>query len=96
MHRSYYCYIVECADGTFYTGWTVDPERRVATHNKGRGARYTRTRGPVKLVYVEELPDRKSAMQREIAIKRMKREGKNKLIRAERSGEVKSKKWIIK
>lgn len=77
---SCYCYIVECADGTYYTGWTVDPERRVAMHNKGRGARYTRTRGPVKLVYVEELPDRKSAMKREIAIKRMNRHGKGKLI----------------
>jgi putative endonuclease len=80
MHRPYYCYILECADGTYYTGWTVNPERRVAVHNKGRGARYTRTRCPVKLVYVEELPDQKSAMKREIAIKRMKREGKSKLI----------------
>lgn len=77
---SFYCYIVECADGTYYTGWTVDPERRVAVHNKGRGARYTRTRGPVKLVYLEELPDRKAAMKREIAIKRMKRDGKKKLV----------------
>lgn len=77
---SFYCYIVECADGTFYTGWTVDPERRVTVHNKGRGARYTRIRGPVKLVYVEELPDRISAMKREIAIKRLNREAKSKLI----------------
>ncbi len=77
---NFYCYILECADGTFYTGWTVDPERRLAVHNKGRGARYTRTRCPVRLVYVEELPDRKSAMKREIAIKRMKREKKMKLI----------------
>ena len=78
---SCYCYILECADGTYYTGWTVNPERRVTMHNKGRGARYTRTRCPVKLVYVEELPDRKSAMKREIAIKKMKRESKGKLIR---------------
>ena len=82
---SCYCYIVECADGTYYTGWAIDPEKRVATHNKGRGARYTRTRVPVKLVYVEELPDRTSAMKREIAIKRMKREGKNRLIREGRA-----------
>jgi len=75
-----YCYIVECADGTYYTGWTVDPEKRVAVHNKGRGARYTKTRCPVKLVYVEELPDRKSVMKREIAIKKMKREAKMKLV----------------
>ena len=74
-----YCYIVECADGTYYTGWAIDPERRVAVHNKGLGAKYTKMRLPVKLVYVEELPDRKSAMKREIAIKRMKREKKKKL-----------------
>jgi putative endonuclease len=83
MHRPYYCYILECADGTYYTGWTVDLERRVAVHNKGRGARYTRIRCPVKLVYVEELPDQKSAMKREIAIKRMKRGMKRKLIGGE-------------
>lgn len=77
---SVYCYIVECADGTYYTGWAIDPEKRVVVHNKGRGARYTRTRAPVKLVYVEELPDRTSAMKREIAIKKMGRRGKNKLI----------------
>ena len=81
---SCYCYIVECADGTYYTGWAIDPEKRVAMHNRGRGARYTRTRCPVKLVYVEELPDRKSAMKREIAIKRLGRMGKNKLIHEER------------
>jgi len=75
-----YCYIVECADGTYYTGWAVDPERRVAVHNKGRGARYTRMRLPVKLVYVEEQPDRISAMKREIAIKKMDRVRKIKLI----------------
>jgi putative endonuclease len=77
---SCYCYIVECADGTYYTGWAIDPLKRVAMHNKGRGARYTRTRGPVRLVYVEELPDRKSAMKREIAIKKMGREAKRRLI----------------
>jgi putative endonuclease len=75
-----YCYIVECADGTYYTGWAVDPDKRVAVHNKGRGAKYTKTRLPVRLVYVEEQPDRKSAMKREIAIKKMKRKGKEKLV----------------
>jgi putative endonuclease len=75
-----YCYIVECADGTYYTGWAVDPEKRLAVHNKGRGARYTRMRLPVRLVYVEEQPDRTTAMKRERAIKRMTREGKSKLI----------------
>ena len=87
---SCYCYIVECADGTYYTGWAIDPEKRVAMHNRGRGARYTRTRVPVKLVYVEELPDRISAMKREIAIKRMNRTGKGRLISEE------SNKYIVK
>ena len=77
---AFYCYLLECADGTYYTGWAVDPERRVAVHNKGRGARYTRMRLPVKLVYVEEQPDRKSAMKREIQIKKMDRERKSRLI----------------
>lgn len=76
---SCYCYIVECADGTYYTGWAIDPERRVAVHNKGRGAKYTKVRLPVKLVYIEELPDIKSAMKREIAIKKLTREKKKKL-----------------
>jgi putative endonuclease len=75
-----YCYIVECADGTYYTGWTLDPQKRVDMHNKGRGAKYTRMRLPVTLVYMEEQPDRKSAMKREIAIKRLGRNGKRKLI----------------
>jgi len=75
-----YCYIVECADGTYYTGWAIDPEKRVQAHNKGRGAKYTKMRLPVKLVYVEEQPDRKTAMKRERAIKKMTREKKQKLI----------------
>jgi len=75
-----YCYIVECSDGTYYTGWTTDPQRRVAIHNKGRGAKYTRMRLPVKLVYVEDQPDRNSAMKRERAIKKMTHSQKQKLI----------------
>jgi putative endonuclease len=77
---SCYCYIVECADGSFYTGWTTDIERRVKTHNAGRGARYTRMRRPVKLVYHEPQPNQSSAMKREHVIKRMTREKKQKLI----------------
>jgi putative endonuclease len=74
-----YCYIVECADGTYYTGWAIDPKDRVAVHNKGRGAKYTRMRLPVRLVYIEEQPDRTTAMKRERAIKRMTRSAKQKL-----------------
>lgn len=75
-----YCYIVECADGTYYTGWAVDPEKRVKVHNAGRGAKYTKMRLPVRLVYVEEQPDRVTAMKRERAIKKMTREKKRKLV----------------
>ena len=75
-----YCYILECADGTYYTGWTTDPERRVKQHNKGIGARYTKTRRPVKLVYLEEQHNRTDAMRRELAIKKLKRAQKSKLI----------------
>jgi putative endonuclease len=74
-----FCYIVECADGTLYTGWTVNVEKRVAQHNKGLGARYTRMRLPVKLVYVEEQPDKKTAMKRERAIKALSRKKKLEL-----------------
>jgi putative endonuclease len=75
-----YCYIVECSDGSFYTGWAVDAERRLKVHNSGRGARYTSTRRPVKLVYVEPQPDRTTAMKRERAIKKLTRNAKLALI----------------
>lgn len=75
-----YVYMVECADQTLYTGWTTDVARRLKAHNAGRGARYTQQRGPVRLVYVEELPDRRAALKREVQIKRMSRGDKFKLI----------------
>jgi putative endonuclease len=74
-----YCYILECADGTYYTGWSTDPNRRMDQHNKGKGARYTRTRRPVKLVYVEAQPDKISALKRERAIKALTRKKKMEL-----------------
>jgi putative endonuclease len=77
-----YCYIVQCADGTYYTGWTTNPERRVQEHNEGRGARYTRSRRPVRLVYVETCSDKRAAMRRENAIKRLSHLEKEKLILA--------------
>lgn len=76
---SCFCYILECADGTYYTGWTNNPERRVAQHNKGLGARYTKTRRPVKMVYLEEQPDKISALKRERAIKALPRKKKMEL-----------------
>ena len=77
---AFYCYIVKCQDGTFYTGWTKDPQRRIKVHNAGRGARYTRSRRPVQLVYLEELTDHVSALKRELTIKKMNRNAKIKLI----------------
>ena len=76
----YFCYIVECADGSYYTGWSLDPPRRETQHNRGRGAKYTRLHRPVKLVYTEEQPDLSSVMKRERAIKSLKHEQKKKLI----------------
>jgi putative endonuclease len=78
---AFYCYILECSDGSYYTGWSTDPERRLVQHNRGTGARYTRSRRPVRLVYVEELPDKVAALKRERAIKALKRPKKQKLIK---------------
>jgi putative endonuclease len=77
---AFFCYIVECVDGTFYTGWTTDPNRRERQHNHGTGAKYTRMHRPVKLVYIEAVQDRSTAMKRERAIKHLRREQKQKLI----------------
>ncbi len=76
----YFCYIVECVDGSYYTGYTTDPERRARQHNAGRGAKYTRMHRPVQLVYIEPQPDRVSAMRRERAIKALTRSQKKVLI----------------
>lgn len=75
-----FVYILQCADGTLYTGWTTDLVRRVADHNAGRGGRYTRARRPVHLVYWEAVPDRAAAQQREEAIKRAGRDAKQRLM----------------
>jgi putative endonuclease len=77
--------MVECNDGSFYTGWTIDPMRRVSQHNAGRGAAYTRLHRPVTLVYLEELPDRSSALRRERMIKKMRHEQKVALIHSKKS-----------
>lgn len=77
--KSWYVYIVECGDGTFYTGITDDVKRRILTHNSGKGAKYTKSRGPVKLKYVEELRNRSEATKREMEIKKMKKGMKKSL-----------------
>jgi putative endonuclease len=76
----WYVYVVRCADRTLYTGVTTDTGKRMADHNAGRGARYTRARRPVELVYVEEAPDRGAAQRRESEIKRMPAAAKQRLI----------------
>lgn len=75
-----YTYILECKDGTYYTGWTNNLEKRLKAHNSGLGAKYTRARRPVSLVYHEEFETKEEAMRREYAIKHMSREEKKKLI----------------
>ncbi|MCM1495212.1 MAG: GIY-YIG nuclease family protein [Bacteroides sp.] len=75
-----YTYILECSDKSLYTGWTTDLERRLAMHNQGKGAKYTFSRRPVKLVYFEEFGTREEAMKREYAIKQLSRQEKQKLI----------------
>lgn len=65
-----FVYMLRCKDGSLYTGWTNDLEHRLAMHSSGRGAKYTRGRGPLELVYSEELPDKEAALRRECAIKK--------------------------
>ena len=77
---AWYVYILRCGDGTLYTGITDDVERRLAAHRSGKGAKYTRGRGPLELVYTEEVPDKSAALKREAAIKRLSRAEKLKLI----------------
>ena len=68
-----YVYLLECADGTFYTGWTTDLEERIKAHNEGKGARYTAGQGPVRLIYWEHHATRQEAQRREIMVKRFSR-----------------------
>ena len=75
-----YVYIVECKDGSLYTGWTTNIERRIDEHNQGKGAKYTRSRAPVKLRHFETYDTKKEAMRREWEIKQLTRRNKLKLI----------------
>lgn len=76
----WFVYVVRCADRTLYTGVTTDTQRRIAEHNQGVGARYTRSRGPVRLVYTERAADRGAALRREHEIKRMSADAKKQLV----------------
>ena len=82
---AYYTYMVRCSDNTLYTGYTNDLDNRIEAHNEGRGAKYTRGRGPVELVYFEEYPTKEEAMSREWHIKRLTRSEKEKIIKLAKS-----------
>lgn len=75
-----YTYILKCSDGTFYTGWTNNLEKRLKAHNEGRGARYTKIRRPVVLAYYEVFRSREEAMRREYEIKQLTRKEKENLV----------------
>ncbi len=76
-----YVYLLECSDGTLYAGWTTDLIKRLATHNRGQGARYTRGRLPVRLVYWENCVNRSAALRREAQLKKLSRQLKQQMIR---------------
>jgi putative endonuclease len=78
-------YLVRCADGTLYCGWTNHVDKRIKAHNEGKGAKYTRSRRPVKLVYFEVFETKEEAMRREAAIKKLAKKDKERLVSAERN-----------
>ncbi len=80
MHSMNYTYILKCKDETYYTGWTNNLEKRLQAHNDGKGAKYTKYRRPVQLVYYESFDSKQEAMSREYAIKRLSRKEKEELI----------------
>ena len=85
-----YTYILKCKEGSLYTGWTNDLEQRVAAHNTGKGAKYTKARRPVELVYFEEFETKEQAMKREYAIKQMARKDKLELVRRKEKADDRS------
>ncbi|MFC7129903.1 GIY-YIG nuclease family protein [Haloferax chudinovii] len=76
----HFVYVIECSDGSLYTGYTTDVERRVAEHDAGEGAKYTRGRTPVELVHVEAFDSKSAAMSREYEIKQLRRREKLRLV----------------
>lgn len=77
---SAYVYVLRCGDGSLYTGWTNDLEQRLAAHQSGKGAKYTKGRTPIELVYFEELPDKSAALRRENELKKLTKDKKEQLI----------------
>ena len=85
-NHEHYVYVLECADGTFYTGYTTDPERRVREHDAGEGAKYTRGRTPVELRHVERFESKSAAMSREYELKQLSRAEKERLVEGSVAG----------
>ena len=81
-----YTYMLQCGDGTYYTGWTNDLDRRLKAHNEGKGGKYTRSRRPVRLVYYEEHETKQEAMRREWETKQLTRAGKEELLQKKMTG----------
>ena len=80
MEKKWYLYVLRCGDGTLYTGITTDVQARFARHQAGKGAKYTRGRGPLEVVYTEECEDHSAALKRELAVKALSREEKERMI----------------
>lgn len=80
MERPWQLYLLRCGDGTLYTGIALDAQKRLLAHQKGKGAKYTRGRGPLKLVYTETCANHSDALKRELEVKAMTREEKEKMI----------------
>ena len=85
-NKKNYVYIVECCDGSLYTGWTTDVAKRIEAHNSGKGAKYTRSRRPVKLVHYEEFATKEEALHREAQIKKLAPEKKRQLVTSGHDG----------
>lgn len=82
----YYTYILKCNDGSLYCGYTTDPKKRLETHNRGEGAKYTKSRLPCQMVYLEEFDNKSDAMKRECQIKKLTRGEKLRLIEENENG----------
>lgn len=83
----WYLYILRCGDGSLYTGITTDVQKRLLAHRQGKGAKYTRGRGPLELVYQEACPDHSQALRRELAVKALSRQDKFRLIQGKSAQE---------
>ena len=88
MDHKAYMYVVECCDGSYYTGYTTDVKRRIAVHNSGKGAKYTRARLPVKLIYAEGFTSKAEAMSAEALFKRKNRRSKESYIREKKEANL--------